>query len=189
MADVEAIVEFWLGPDESVSEDIQRRWWAADPAFDRICIERFGGDHAAAAAGELDQWKNEPRSCLALVILLDQLPRNIFRNTARAFATDAAARAVARHAIAQGFDARLPPLHRFFFYMPLEHSEQLTDQNESVRLFSALARAHPECADFIGYSESHREVIRRFGRFPLRNEALNRASTAEEIEYIRQVRG
>jgi uncharacterized protein (DUF924 family) len=186
MADANAILEFWFGHDEPVSADCQRRWFAVDASFDRLCLERFAGDHAAAAAGELDQWKREPRSSLALVILLDQFPRNMFRNSSRAFATDTAALDVARGAIAEGFDRQLPPLRRVFFYLPFEHSEQVTDQDESVRLCRDLARDHPECDGFRRYAESHREVIRRFGRFPLRNGVLNRASTPDEIVYLRE---
>src|SRR5215469_10195480 len=186
MADADAIIEFWFGPNEAVSDDHQRRWFVPDPRFDRLCIDHFAADYAAASAGELDRWKNEPHSCLALVLLLDQLPRNMFRNTARAFATDPAARAASRHAIEAGFDRRLPPLYCVFLYMPFEHSEQPADQDKSVGLFSELARAHPECADFVGYAESHREEIRRFGRFPHRNAVLNRASTDEEKEYLRE---
>jgi uncharacterized protein (DUF924 family) len=185
MADADAILEFWFGHGDPVSADHQRRWFAADTGFDRLCAERFAGDHAAAAAGELDRWKREPRSALALVILLDQLPRNMFRNTSRAFATDAAALSVARGAIAEGFDRRLPPLRRVFFYLPFEHSEWMTDQDESVRLCLDLARDHPECTDFLRYAKSHREVIHRFGRFPLRNGVLNRVSTPDEIVYLR----
>jgi len=188
MADADAILEFWFGPDEAAGDDHQRRWFVADPNFDRLCVERFASDYAAASAGELDEWENEPRTCLALVLLLDQLPRNMFRNTARAFATDPAARAVARGALAAGFDERLPPLQRVFLYMPFEHSEQLTDQDKSVGLFCDLARTHPECAAFVSYAESHHEEIRRFGRFPHRNAALNRASTPEEIAYMSEQR-
>jgi uncharacterized protein (DUF924 family) len=186
MADANAILEFWFGHGEPVSADHQRRWFAADASFDRLCVERFARDHAAAAAGELVQWKREPRSSLALVLLLDQFPRNMFRNTSRAFATDTAALGVARGSIAQRFDRQLPALRRLFFYLPFEHSEQITDQDESVRLCRDLTRDHPECADFLRYAESHREVIRRFGRFPLRNGVLNRASTPDEIAYLRE---
>lgn len=189
MPDADSILEFWFGRDEPVSADHQRRWFASDASFDQLCVERFAGDYAAAAAGELDRWKREPRSALALVILLDQFPRNMFRNTERAFATDTAAMGVARGSIAEGLDRQLPPLRRAFFYMPFEHSEQLADQDESVRLCHDLARDHPECAGFLHYAESHREVIRRFGRFPLRNGALNRASTPDEIVYLREYSG
>ena len=189
MADADAILEFWFGHDEPVSADHQRRWFAPDAGFDQLCVERFAGDHAAAAAGELDRWQREARSALALVILLDQFPRNMFRNTARAFATDTAALSAARGAIAAGFDRRLSPLRRVFFYMPFQHSEQLTDQDESVRLCLDLVRDHPECDGFQRFAESHREVIRRFGRFPLRNSVLGRASTPEEMVYLSEHSG
>jgi uncharacterized protein (DUF924 family) len=189
MADANAILEFWFGHGEPVSADRQQRWFAADASFDRLCAERFAGDHAAASAGELEQWKREPRSSLALAILLDQLPRNMFRDTSRAFATDTAALSVARGAIADGFDRQLPPLRRVFFYLPFQHSEQITDQDESVRLCRDLASDDPECAGFLRYAESHREVISRFGRFPLRNGVLNRASTPDEIGYLREHSG
>ncbi len=189
MADAEAIFEFWFGCDETVGADRQQQWFAADPAFDRLCAERFADDYTAAAAGQLDEWKSEPRSCLALVLLLDQFPRNMFRGTARAFATDRAALSAASGAIAASLDRELAPLHRVFFYLPFEHSEQITDQNESVRLFSDLARDHPQCSGFLRYAEAHREVIRRFGRFPHRNAMLNRASTLEEKAYLRDHSG
>jgi uncharacterized protein (DUF924 family) len=181
MANADTILEFWFGHGESVDADHQRRWFVADPAFDQLCVESFAADYAAAAAGQLDEWKHEPRSCLALVILLDQFPRNMFRNTARAFASDTAALSVARDAIAEGFDRRLQPFQRAFFYMPFEHSEQIADQDECVRLCRDLGREHPECADFLPYAESHREVIRRFGRFPIRYGELGRDSTPDEI--------
>ncbi len=189
MADADSILEFWFGYDEPVSADHQRRWFAADTGFDRLCVERFAGDQAAAAAGELDQWKRESHSSLALVILLDQFPRNMFRDTSRAFATDAAALGVARGAIAEGFDRQLPPLRRLFFYLPFEHSERLADQDESVRLCRDLTRGYPECGAFLSYAESHREVIRRFGRFPLRNDVLHRTSTLDELVYLREHSG
>jgi uncharacterized protein (DUF924 family) len=184
MASAQAILEFWFGPDGTVSAEQQRQWFAADPTFDSCCAERFAADYAAAASGQLDEWNREPPSCLALVLLLDQFPRNMFRNTPRAFATDRAALEVARAAIAERFDRRLPPFQRAFLYMPFEHSEQMTDQNESIKLFGDVARDHPECAAFLRYAESHRELIRRFGRFPLRNAVLNRASTPDETVYL-----
>jgi uncharacterized protein (DUF924 family) len=189
MSDAATILEFWFGPDETVSAEYRRRWFAADRAFDRLCVERFAVDYEAAVADQLEEWKHDPRSCLALVLLLDQFPRNLFRNTARAFATDGQALSAARGAIAEGFDRQLPPLQRGFFYLPFEHSERLADQDESVRLSAELAREHPVCADFLRYAESHREVIRRFGRFPLRNALLNRTSTLDEMAYLREHSG
>ncbi len=119
MADADAILEFWFGHGDPVSADHQRRWFTADTGFDRLCVERFAGDHAAAAAGELDRWKREPPSALALVILLDQLPRNMFRNTSRAFAADTAALSVARGASQKGSIANCRLCVASFFTCPL----------------------------------------------------------------------
>ena len=135
----ESILQFWFATERSSGPPVLRaRWFAADPEFDQLCKGRFLGRYDDASAGRLDDWKNEPRSCLALVLLVDQFPRNMFRGTARAFATDAKARELSRHAIASGFDRELSPPMRFFFYLPLEHSENLDDQLESERLTSAL---------------------------------------------------
>ena len=133
----------------------------------------------------LEDWKNEPRSCLALVLLLDQFPRNMFRGTARAFATDTKARELSRHAIASGFDRELSPIMRMFLYLPLEHSENLNDQLESVRLTSALVAGNPDYAEILQYAEQHLEIFRRFGRFPGRNHALGRQSTQEEMNFLK----
>ena len=184
MSSAEEILEFWFGNDSAVSAGTQRRWFSADREFDQICSARFLADHTAAIVGCLDGWRRDPHSCLALVLLLDQFPRNLFRNTARAFATDAQALVVARGALAQGYDRELIPLKRAFFYMPFEHSETLADQDESVRLTREIARNHPECADFLKYAEAHREIIRRFARFPHRNAALGRVSTPAEAAYL-----
>jgi uncharacterized protein (DUF924 family) len=124
MADANAIHEFSFGHGEAASDDHQRRWFAADASFDRLCVERFADDHAAAPAGELDQWKREPRNSLALMLLLDELPRNMFRHTSRAFATASGALGVARGAIAEELDRQLRPLRRVFFCMPFEHSSK-----------------------------------------------------------------
>jgi uncharacterized protein (DUF924 family) len=189
MPDAAEILEFWFGKGSVVTAEIQRRWFSADQEFDQLCNEGFLADHAAATAGRLEGWRSDPHSCLALVLLLDQFPRNLFRNTARAFATDAQALAVARGAIAKGYDRELVPLRRVFLYMPFEHSETLADQDESVSLTRNLAQQHPECAGFLKYAEAHREVIRRFGRFPHRNALLGRASSSAEEEYLRDHRG
>ncbi len=188
MVTTNEILDFWFGSD-AADEAAQRRWFSADAEFDRLCVERFATAHAEAVAGTLDGWRNEARSSLALVLLLDQFPRNMFRNSPRAFATDAQARAIARHAFACGFDRRLPPLHRVFLYMPFQHSEALADQDESVRLTAELARDHPECAGFHDYAVRHRDVICRFGRFPHRNAILGRATTLDEAAYMREHSG
>jgi len=187
----ERILNFWLTPDNGAEDGLQiwSRWFVPDPDFDSLCKSLFLSNYRDAACGRLDNWKKTPRTCLALVLLLDQFPRNMFRGTARAFATDAKAREMSRHAIASGFDRELPQIMRMFFYLPLEHSEHLNDQMESVRLAVALADEYaesPEGTAIRKSAESHFEIIRRFGRFPGRNRALGRRSTKEELEFLKQ---
>jgi uncharacterized protein (DUF924 family) len=156
-------------------------WYTIDPALDARLRARFEDAWAAAAAGRLDHWIAEPRSALALVILLDQLPRNMFRGTPRAFASDALARRHAKRAIDLGHDRRVPEPGRQFFYLPLMHSEWLTDQERCVRL---IRIAMPDTgAEQLDHATRHRDVIRRFGRFPSRNPILGRADTPEERAY------
>ena len=182
----ESVLHFWFAPKPGSEVVTYRsRWFVPNPEFDRLCSERFLASYEDAAQGRLEDWRNEPRSCLALILLLDQFPRNMFRDTARAFATDAKARELSRHALASGYDRELPPLMRMFFYLPLEHSENLDDQLESVRLARALAAEKPDHAEELEYAEQHLETIRRFGRFPTRNEALGRQSTQEEMDFLR----
>jgi uncharacterized protein (DUF924 family) len=186
----ERILNFWMAPGHAAEDAVHpwSRWFVPDPEFDRLCRSLFLNTYRDAASGRLDKWKKAPRSCLALVLLLDQFPRNMFRGTARAFATDAKAREVTRHAIASGFDRELPPIMRMFFYLPFEHSEDLRDQLESVRLALVLADDLGEPTERAAVrmsAESHLRMIRRFGRFPGRNEALGRQSTKEEIEFLR----
>lgn len=170
----EEVLAFWL--DEVGPEG----WYGGGEALDARCRERFLPLWEAAARGELDGWASQPRSCLGLMIVLDQLPRNMFRGSAKAFATDAKARAVAKSAIARGFDLRVPEPERQFFYMPLEHSEYFADQARAVRLF-ALRIADRE---YLRHARAHRAVIRRFGRFPYRNAALGRRTTPAEAAFL-----
>ena len=182
----ESILRFWMTPEPgSDSDSIWLRWFVPDPEFDRMCRSRFLASYEAAARGGLEDWRNEPRSCLALVLLLDQFPRNMFRDTAQAFATDAKARELSRDAVASGFDRELSPIMRMFLYLPLEHSENLADQLESVRLMGLLSADNSDYAEVLKSSERHLETIRRFGRFPGRNRALGRQSTQEEIEFLK----
>ena len=182
----ESILDFWFAPEPgSKAGPFRSRWFILNPEFDRLCKARFLTSYEDAAHGRLEDWRNQPRSCLALVLLLDQFPRNMFRNTARAFKTDAKARELSRHAIASGFDRELSPVMRMFLYLPLEHSENLKDQLESVRLARALAIENPDQAIVLKSAEEHLEVIRRFGRFPSRNHALGRQSTEEEMNFLK----
>jgi uncharacterized protein (DUF924 family) len=162
-------------------------WWRAGPAkwfarsgeFDAECRDRLGELHMLAAAGELDHWAGAPHSMLALIILLDQISRNIHRDDARAFAQDAAALALAEQAVEKGFDLAYPLPARAFFYMPFEHAEDIAAQERSVDLFRAAGDR-----EFDYYALVHLDVIRRFGRFPHRNEVLGRETTDAERRYL-----
>jgi uncharacterized protein (DUF924 family) len=154
------------------------RWFRKDDAFDHEFRERFLAAHEAAARGELDGWAASAEGALALCILLDQFPRNAFRGTPRMFATDAKARAVARAAVHSGQDRQVDEEMRQFFYLPFMHSEDVADQDVCVELTSRIG------TDSLRYAQMHRDIIRRFGRFPHRNEVLGRASTPAEREFL-----
>jgi len=157
-------------------------WYVADPAVDDRLRARFLAVWQQAADGQLLGWCQTARGCLAYLIVTDQFSRNMFRGDARSFATDDAARDAARHAIARGFDLETPEPERVFFYMPFEHSEDLADQDWSVALMQARL---PEGGEgFAFHATVHRQVIRRFGRFPYRNAALGRVSGAAELEFL-----
>ena len=188
------ILEFWFGDDQddaAVAAAKAELWWGHSPATDEVLQERFGAAASAAAAGVLDHWTGSPRGRLALILLLDQLPRAIRRDTPEAFAQDDAARKTAAQGLESGADRLLRPIERLFFYLPFEHSEDLEDQDRSVELFRELALSVPEgkrptFAGFLDYAKRHREVIARFGRFPHRNRILGRESTAEETAFLEE---
>ena len=174
------VIAFWFaGPGAPGPGPTRPIWFEEDPAFDEEVGARFTRDLERAAAGELDRLTATPEGCLALVILLDQFPRNAFRGTPRAFETDAKARKVANSALARDFDRRLTPVQRQFLYMPFQHSESLADQDRSVALFRALGDEQS-----LDYALRHRDAIARFGRFPHRNAILGRESTPEEREFL-----
>lgn len=184
--ELEHLLAFWFGPADAPEFGQPRSiWFTPDPAFDAELAEHFGDLQAQAAAGQLASWQTTPLSCLGLVLLLDQLPRNLFRGTARAFATDAQALAVAEGAIAAGFDRDLLPVQRWFLYLPYEHSERLADQERSLALWQGL-QDDPASADAIAFAHRHWEIIDRFGRFPHRNALLNRPSRPEELAFLQQ---
>lgn len=178
------VLAFWFGADPSL-EGRRALWFGKDAATDALIRERFLPTHEAAARGDLDAWLDMPTSALALVVVLDQFPRNMFRDTPAAFATDARALDCARRVLERGWDAALSPAERMFLYLPFEHSEDLVDQRRSVKLFAALD-AVPGMADALDYALAHYCVIRRFGRFPHRNAILGRPSTAEETAFLAQ---
>lgn len=186
MSQVQEILEFWFGkPDDLDYGKSRKVWFIKNPEFDREVRSRFLPVYQQAAAGELDDWKASPQGCLALIILLDQFPRNMFRGQPQAFATDPQALAYAKHAVTNSFDRELLPIQRQFIYLPFEHSENLTDQHQCIKLFSTL-QDYPECVSGVDYAHRHFQVIERFGRFPHRNEILGRQTTLEEAEFLQQ---
>ncbi|MFC5436443.1 DUF924 family protein [Rhodanobacter umsongensis] len=181
----QALLDFWFAPPHAAC------WFASDAAFDAQLRERFGDIAQAAANGELAGWADTPPGWLALLIALDQLPRNLHRGDARAWMQDVKAQRVALSGIDRADDRRLPPLQRVFAYLPLEHAEDSALQQRSVALFEALCTEvspaeRPRFEEFLDYARRHRDVIARFGRFPHRNGALDRASTPQEVIYLAQ---
>lgn len=181
------ILDFWFGtPGTPTHGRFRSEWFRKDAAFDAAIRERFLPAVTAALAGGLAEWPATPRGALALLIVLDQFPRNLFRGQAQAFAGDARARAVADAVLAQGGDRAMSGVERVFVYLPFEHSEALADQERSLQLFGRLAEEEPGFIDTLDYARRHHEVIARFGRFPHRNAALGRESTAAESAYLAQ---
>ena len=167
------IVDFWF------SDEVRKLWFNSTPEFDRSLTERYAETLEQAARGELDHWMQTAQGCLALVIILDQFPLNMFRGSAQSFATEARSRDVARHAIEQGLDKELEADQRAFLYMPFMHSESLADQELALELFD-----QPGLEGNYRFARHHHGIIERFGRFPHRNEALGRSSSEAEIEYL-----
>lgn len=188
------VLEFWFGnagDDTAIAQAQQKLWWSKNEAVDTDIRKRFGDLVETAAAGKLDQWAQNARGRLALILLFDQFPRNMYRDTPRAFAYDPLAGKLALEGIATGADRELRAIERVFFYLPLEHSESAELQERCVALFTALAAGAPEAdhktfSGYVDYAVRHRDVIHRFGRFPHRNRILGRASTPEEIEFLKQ---
>jgi uncharacterized protein (DUF924 family) len=184
----EEILCFWFGGlEERDFAEPRKSWFAAEPEFDAEIRRLFLGDYERTARGEFDSWRDAGPSCLALTIVLDQFPRNMFRNDPRAYATDDKALASAEHAVRTGFDLQFLPVARTFFYLPFEHSENLEHQWRSVELTSALPY-DSRTAAFMEHARGHKETIERFGRFPHRNAILGRESTPEELEFLRHTR-
>ena len=169
--DARAVVDFWRAAGPGL-------WFAKDSEFDRRFREKFLWLYLAAARGELADWQRTPEGALALVILLDQFPRNSFRNTPRMYATDATARQIADAALKAGHDQAVEAGRRLFFYLPFGHSESLADQERSVALSEALGEPN------LSHAKRHRDIIRRFGRFPHRNPILGRTMTPDEQRYL-----
>ncbi len=180
------VLDFWFEhEDEPGYGEFREAWFRKDDDFDREVRDRFESLYEEAASGGLDDWREEARSSLALVILLDQFPRNMFRGDPQTHATDEKALETARYAVDHALDRELPVFQRQFLYMPLMHSEDLEDQRRSIELFELLA-AEPGAADMTSYAVGHMKIVERFGRFPHRNDILGRRTTSEEAEFLAQ---
>lgn len=197
----DSVLQFWFGAEAEVKADaatVAARqaalWWSKDAATDQLIKTRFEAELLAASNNQRDDWADTPSGMLALILLLDQFSRNMYRDSATAFAFDELARQCSHLGLAQGYDQQLPPLQRVFFYLPLEHSEDLDDQEYAVQLFRALAKqtakddpASKAAFDgYLDYANRHHAIIARFGRFPHRNAILGRAATAEETTFLKE---
>jgi uncharacterized protein (DUF924 family) len=188
------VLTYWFGdaPDDPATAEKQAKlWWGHREATDAELRERFGAVHDEASAGRLDGWAATPEGRVALVVVLDQLSRNLHRGTPRAFAQDPAALGHALAAIEQGEDRTRPFFHRVFLYVPFEHSERIADQERCCRLFDHLLEQAPEPLQgtakyYLQYARQHRDIVARFGRFPHRNAILGRPSSAEELQFLAQ---
>ena len=167
------ILDFWF------SDEVRKLWFKSTPEFDALLRERFEALWTRASSGELDDWLQSAAGCLALVLVLDQFPLNMFRGQAQSFVSEAQSREVARLAIDKGFDQDIEPGSRAFLYMPFMHSEMLADQQLALQLF-----AQPGLEDNLRFARHHHHIIEKFGRFPHRNKALGRESSESEIEYL-----
>ena len=191
-ARIDAVISFWFKEQELSAPQIDRRmdiWFSEDPAFDAEITANFSDDVRRASSGELDHWADEPRGRLALILLLDQFRRNIYRNTPDAFALDNTALKLCVEGAMTNKDRGLSPIQRAFFYMPLQHAESAKVQAKSVELFTKLAEAvsptFRETFETIAqFAELHRDIIDQFGRFPHRNKLLGRENTPEEAAYL-----
>lgn len=186
MSESEAVLAFWFGRPGEPGHGVPREaWFRRSDAFDAEIRERFGALHEQASAGALDGWIEAPDSALALVILLDQFSRNLYRDSERAFENDARALRLAKEAVARGHDRTHAAVARGFFYLPFEHCEDLEEQERAVALIAAM-EDHPGKDVSLDFAIRHRDVIARFGRFPHRNAVLGRESTDEELAFLRE---
>lgn len=194
MENIPAIREFWFGDSSDDVTAANRQaglWWGKNPDIDLQIRQRFETTLLAAEKNQLADWENTPQGVVALVLLTDQFPRNMYRNTPRSFAFDALARGFCRKGLQPDFYMALRPIERIFLHLPLTHSELLQDQEQAVALGTALveqvAASQKECfAGYLLFAIRHRDIIARFGRFPHRNQILQRQSTPAELEFLQQ---
>jgi len=178
------VLDFWFGrEDDPEYGRFRDEWFRKDPEFDARVTKQFAGLYEEAAAGELDGWRDDAESCLALVIVLDQFPRNMFRGDRRTHAEDDRALGTSKYAVEHALDRELPAFQRMFLYMPFMHSENVEDQRRSVELFERLA-GEEGAPDVVSYAVAHKDIVERFGRFPHRNEILGRETTSEEAVFL-----
>ncbi|EAZ88645.1 DUF924 family protein [Crocosphaera chwakensis] len=183
---VKKILAFWFGKPEDKDYGKPRKFWfMKDDLIDQQIRSQFLSIYEQAVTEKLDEWKNTPFSCLALILVLDQLPRNMFRNSPQSFATDNHGLKIAQYAVSQHFDRQLLPVQRWFIYLPYEHSENLIHQQQAITLFSTL-QDDPDSQSAIKFATRHYQIIKRFGRFPHRNKILGRISTPEEIDFLKK---
>ena len=193
MESPQTLCEFWFGSSQDDLEVAQQRskfWWSKNPEVDAEIKARFSSYLPRVVSGELEQWRQHPLGTLALILLTDQFSRNMYRGRAEAFAYDAIARTLCKQGLKDKTDQYLRPIQRVFFYLPLEHSESLADQEHCLQLFQRLAadcetRSKGTFERYIDFAVRHRDIINRFGRFPHRNAILNRVSTQAEIEFLK----
>lgn len=183
-AAAQEVLTFWFGDTKERGQS-RAQWFRKDPAVDADIRTRFEALYERALEGELEDWKQQAPACLALIVVLDQFPRNMFRGNRRAYEADALARKATRIALAKEFDRTLRPVERMFVYLPLEHSEHLPDQELCLRLMKELS-GFRETREIHVWALKHLDIIRRFGRFPHRNDTLGRNSTVDEIEFLKQ---
>ncbi len=178
------VLDFWFGREgDPEYGQFRDEWFRKDPAFDATVTARFSDLYREAAAGDLDGWLDDAEGCLALVIVLDQFPRNMFRGDGRTHAADGKALEASEYAVEHALDRELPAFQRMFLYMPFMHSENVEDQHRSVELFERLA-GEAGAPDVVSYAVAHRDIVERFGRFPHRNEILGRETTQEEAVFL-----
>lgn len=191
MPTADEVLRYWFAPEPGSGAAPMKRWFSGSEAVDREIREHFGDVLSQAEAGALVHWREAPKSQLALIIVLDQFSRNLYRGSAQAFQNDAQALKLSWQMLEKRWDQTLPPLWRPFVYLPLEHSERLSDQEESLRRFELLLAATPAeqqafYRNLLDYAQRHHDVIARFGRFPHRNERLGRESTPEEQTFLQE---
>ncbi len=193
MSKIEEVMQFWFGPGDdpyNVDDAVSSRWFQGGEAFDEEIRQRFGDDLERAIRGEYDDWATTPRGRMALIVILDQFSRNLFRGSPRSWSQDLQAQRLTLEGMETGADEELRPVERTFFYLPLEHAEDLQLQHMSVDAYRRLAEDAPEDAGFLqvtlDYAERHLEIIERFGRFPHRNEVIRRPTTDEEAAFLEE---